>query len=238
MRRAAFGGNAMPARVTILTNKNDIPAMKLKTPKPTDQALADALFDNFITYAAANWQYLAQPGAQKAEDALNSDGPASLACGTIREALKIMFKEVLGLAAQNEDINGYFISKPGLKNFDSRVTGNLFSETGQVLGAHFSTHYFLKCGSKWYDPCLMASYATKEGPIHAKTQLVGNPPIKSVLGLKKSGSGHSLTFFKMEQRAVPGFGSVWKTVKPKDLKAALTKLDWETAKLDPDVKNL
>lgn len=227
----------MSARVAILTNKNDIPAMKLKIPKPSDQALADALFENFITYASANWQYLAQPGAQKAEDALASDGPASLACGTIREALKIMFKEVLDLTAQNEDINGYFISKPGLKNFDSRVTGNLFSETGQVLGAHFSTHYFLKCGSKWYDPCLMSQYASKEGPIHAKTTIVGTS-FKSVLGWRKSGSGPSLTFFKLEQRLVPGFGTTWKTFKPKDFKAALTKQDWEIAKTDPELKHL
>lgn len=228
----------MKARDAILTNKNDIPAMMRKTPRPDDQALADALFTNFIEYAAKNWQYNAINGANTAEDALNSSGVASLACGTIRDALKIMFKDVLGLIAQNEDINYYFITKPGLKNFDNRVTGNLFSETGQVLGAHFSAHYFLKCGSKWYDPCLMAQYMTKEGPVHAKTLNVGIPQSRSVHGLKKAGTGHSLTFFKLDQRPVPGFGSTWKTVKPKDLKAALTKQDWELAKLDPDVKNL
>jgi hypothetical protein len=35
---------------------------------------------------------------------------------------------------------------------------------------------------------------------------------------------------------VPGFGSVWKIVKPRDLKTLLTNDEYAKAKLDPDLK--
>ena len=228
----------MTAREEILSNKNDI--LKLKAEKKLDQqGLADKLFENFVIHAKANWKYAAQPGAQKAADALNGTGAATLACGTIREALKIMFRDELDATAANEDINSYFLSKPGLKNFDSVVTGNVFDETGMgaSLACHFSTHYFLKLGIKWYDPCMTSQYVTREGPVHAYTKNVGLPPQNTIGTLKKAGSGTSLMLFQLQPgRSVPGFGSVWKIVKLKDLKTLLSKGEYDKAKLDPDLK--
>jgi hypothetical protein len=228
----------MTAREEILSNKHDI--LKLKADKKLDQqALADKLFENFVIHARANWKYAAQPGAQKALDALNGTGTATLACGTIREALKIMFLDELNATAANEDINSYFLSKPGLKNFDSLVTGNVFDETGRgtSLACLFSTHYFLKLGTKWYDPCMTSQYVTREGPVHAYTKNVGVPPTSTLGNLKKAGSGTSLMLFLLDRgRSVPGFGSVWKIVKPRDLKTLLPNDEYAKAKLDPDLK--
>ncbi len=229
----------MTARSDILGNKHDI--LKLKADKlTTPVALADKLFENFITYAKANWQYAAQPGAQTAIAALNGTGQATLACGTIRDAFKLMVREDIGQTAANEDINSYFLTRPGLKCFDGRVTGNLFDETGfgTALACHFSTHYFLKVGTKWYDPCLTAQYATREGPVQSYTTKVGGVPATALGGLRKAGVGPSLLVFKLEPptRFVPGFGSVWKLLKKAEFKAALSQQDYAVAKTDPVLK--
>ncbi|TDU28662.1 hypothetical protein DFR24_3037 [Panacagrimonas perspica] len=228
----------MTARADILGNKHDI--LKLKADKKTGAVeLSDKLFENFVMYAKANWLYQAQPGAQKAADALAATGPATLACGTIREALKLMLREDLEQTAVNEDINSYFLTKPGLKCYDARVTGNLFDETGagNALACHFSTHYFIKCNGKWYDPCLTAQYFTREGPVQAYTEKVGPTSANSIASLRKAGTGPALMVFKLEPgRSVPGFGSVWKLIRKNELKAAVTQLDLVKAKADPDLK--
>ncbi len=47
------------------------------------------LFASFVGYATAHWSYAAQSGAQKAKDLLDGEGPKNVACGTLREAIKM-----------------------------------------------------------------------------------------------------------------------------------------------------
>jgi hypothetical protein len=109
------------------------------------------LFAGFVGYAGAHWSYAAQSGAQKAPDLLDGDGSKNVACGTLREALKIMMREDLALTVRNADINERFLTKPSLRCFDSKVKGNVgnHGSTTFDLACHFSTHYFVETGGKY-----------------------------------------------------------------------------------------
>lgn len=228
----------MAAQVDILTFKHDIPTLLRAQAGAT---LVDKLFDNFIGYAGAHWKYAAQQGAQTAEDALAGDGAKTLACATIRKALKIMLNDVLATPSNNVDINEYFVTRPGLKCFDPLVTGNLGNHGSGIfnLGCHFSTHYFLSCNGKYYDPCLTSVYTSAEGPVMWKTSVVkgeklGSPSVPS---LRRAGTGMTLTFLhQLAGRVVPGFGTVWEVLRPQELKGALSKPDYAIAITDPVVK--
>jgi hypothetical protein len=138
----------MSARQEILRNGHDIAALKGKVPA---SQLVDKLFENVVDYASQNWDYAAQPGAQSAEDLLAGTGRKSVACATLRTALKLMIKEDVGDAAvESTDLNDYFVTKLGLKCFDPKVHGNIGNHGSNVynLGCHFSTHYFLKSFGK------------------------------------------------------------------------------------------
>ncbi len=195
------------------------------------------LFASFVGYANAKWSYSAQSGGQSAKGLLDSDGPMNAACGTLREAFKIMLREDLQLnTVTNADINGRFITKPGLKCFDTKVKGNLGNYGKQTfdLGCHFSSHYFVKVANKFYDPCLMAVYTTLEGPIAHKTRPVQGtyPP------LRKAGTGKALIILSIVPgRTLPGFGEVWQILLPAECKrkGVLTPDNLKKLKRDPDV---
>ena len=194
------------------------------------------LFAGFVGYAGENWNYAAQPGAQTAPALLGGDGPKTVACGTLREALKIMIREDLKLTATNTDINEYFISKPGLHCFDSKVKGNVGNHGSPSfdLSCLFSTHYFVETGGKFYDACLTAVYTHRDGPIAHRT-----PLIIGSNHLRKAGKGRSLVVFKqITGRTVPGFGSVWEILTLDECKrpGVLSPKDFQAVKNDPDVK--
>lgn len=193
------------------------------------------LYAGFVGYASANWNYAAQPGGQTASALLSGSGSATIACGTIREALKLMLREDLDLKdVQNADINGYFLTKPHLSCFDPKVKGNVGNHGSQNhdLACHFSTHYFLSTGGKYYDPCLMAVYTSNKGPVACETRSVAGPP-----GLRKAGSGNALVFLHLlAGKSVPGFGSVWEILKPQECKKALSTAEYNALKNDMDFK--
>jgi hypothetical protein len=193
------------------------------------------LFAGFVGYACAHWSYAAQSGAQKAPDLLDGEGTKTVACGTLREALKILVRDELKLTPRNADINERFLTKPSLQCFDSKVKGNVgnHGSTTFDLACHFSTHYFVEVGGKFYDPCLMAVYANGEGPIAHKTSLVRNSN-----NLRMAGKGRSLVILKMlPGRTVPGFGEVWEILVPAECKqkGVLTAQDLQALKSDPDI---
>jgi hypothetical protein len=99
------------------------------------------LFAGFVGYASAHWSYAAQSGAQKAPDLLDGEGTKMVACGTQREALKIIMRDDLKLTARNADINERFLTKPSLQCFDAKVKGNVgnHGSTTFDLACHFST---------------------------------------------------------------------------------------------------
>jgi len=175
------------------------------------------LFRNFVGYASANWKYSAQSGAQTAKNLLDGIGKKSVACGTLREAFKIMVREDLKLTAKNADINERFLAKPHLRCFDPLVKGNVgnYGKETFNLACLFTSHYFVQVAGKFYDPCLMAVYTSLEEPIaHRARSIIGtkNPHIRVV------GTGKALVLLKPVLKAVPGFGSVWLILLPKDVK--------------------
>jgi hypothetical protein len=227
----------MSARQEILNGKfKDTPTGKAAL-RAAGGAVATAdLFAGFVGYASENWNYSAQSGAQTAPSLLSGDGTKNVACGTLREALKIMMREDLKLAATNADINEYFLTKPGLECFDSNVKGNVgnFGATTFNLACHFSTHYFVESGGKFYDACLTAVYSNKDGPIAHRTRLVMGSS-----NLRKAGTGRALVILKqMLGRTLPGFGTVWEILTPAECKqpGVLSAQDLKALKNDPDVK--
>jgi hypothetical protein len=228
----------MSARADILSGKfQKSPAGAGAHAKAGGKGPVADLFASFVGYANATWSYAAQPGGQTAQGLLDGEGTKSVACGTVREALKIMLREDLQLAdVKNEDINEYFLTKPGLECFDNKVKGNVGNHGKATfdLACHFSTHYFVSTGGKHYDPCLMSVYTTQDGPIGHRTKLVQN----SEGALRKAGSGKSLLILNLLRgRAVPGFGSVWELLVPSECKSALPGNLFAALKNDPDVKS-
>jgi len=228
----------MSARADILSGKfQKSPAGAGAHARAGKMGAAADLFASFVGYANATWSYTAQPGGQTAPGLLDGDGPKNVACGTVREALKIMLRDDLQLTdVSNEDINEYFLTKPGLECFDSKVKGNVgnHGRTTFDLACHFSTHYFVSTGGKHYDPCLMAVYTTRDGPIAHRTRLIQG----SEGALRKAGAGRSLLILNLLRgRSVPGFGSVWELLAPSECKAALPRNLLDSLKNDPDVKS-
>lgn len=229
----------MSARDDILAGKfKDSPTGKAALRAAGGNGQTAELFANFVGYASATWNYSAQSGGQTAKGLLDGSGAMNAACGTLREAFKLMLREDLQLnTVSNADINGRFITKPNLQCFDSKVTGNLgnYGQHTFNLGCHFSTHYFVKESAKFYDPCLMAVYTTLEGPVAYKTRPVQGtfPP------MRKAGTGKALIILQLVQgKTLPGFGEAWQILLPAECKAkgVLTPANLKALKNDPDVK--
>jgi hypothetical protein len=212
-----------------------------------DETLA-TLFANFVGYAAANWDYVAQPGSMTALDLLNGNGRKSPACGTLREAMMILVKDELGLTASPAAQNNAFLVRPGLNCFDPKVKGNVGvkgANTPQAYtkGCVFSKHFFLKVGNKFFDPCMKAVYSSEDGPVGGKLETVNkpiglgrmNPPMCTV------GTGRMLVVlmnenYSAKKTIVPGFGSTWIILTPKECKDVLDSDGWKKFKSDRVIK--
>ncbi len=207
----------------------------------------DVLFANFVGYAAANWTYETSSKSSTSEGILNDKegAKAIVACATIGGAFKKLVEEYAPkYATSNESLNSSngkarFLVKPGLKCFDQRVIGNVGNhgaKSPQQFGVatYFPEHYFVKVGSKYYDPCLMATYMTLDGPIlqHTKNISLGprNPP------LMKVGSGRQLMFLQYQQTSpLPGFSGRYFLLTPKECKGLLDADGVAMLKKDQDV---
>ncbi|HEX9564923.1 MAG TPA: hypothetical protein VF981_13160 [Gemmatimonadaceae bacterium] len=224
----------MSARKDILDGKfRNSPAGSEALRKAGGGTLAEH-FASFVGYANATWHYAAQPGGLTATSLLDGDGQQNVACGTLREAFKIILRDDLGIGVANADINEYFLTKPGLQCFDPRVKGNVgnFGRGTFDVACHFSTHYFVQAEGKYLDPCLMSVYSSVNGPIAHRTR-----PIQGSAGsLRKAGTGLALVILRLQQRQVPGFGSVWEILLPAECKKAVAAKDLQALKNDPDIK--
>ena len=124
------GGSMASARESILCFKHDIPAMQ-KDGGLSKMLLADALFENFVEYASANWDYIAEASNLSADALLASADHNRVDCAKLREALKKMFEQDLGLeGVSNATLDssnkcGHFITKPDFHCFDPKVNGNV-----------------------------------------------------------------------------------------------------------------
>ncbi|MGH7627457.1 MAG: hypothetical protein ACREOJ_19325 [Gemmatimonadaceae bacterium] len=151
------------AREEILAGPN--PIATLKTDGATNQQLADNLFINFLSYAKRNWHYIAS--AQAGGDALLAGTATTVPCGGIATALKALFEQDLGIPKTDVEyitISGYVWTKPQYLCFDPQVIGNVRDASNRDYrnGCVFNEHYYLRCGAKFYDPCLSANYSTRD----------------------------------------------------------------------------
>ena len=224
----------MSAQSEILQNKHDI--LKLKE-AGGNADLVGLLFENFLLYAVENWNYAANAGKQTARDLLDGSGGKTVACGTLRDALKILVREQLKLEASDVR-QPRFISRQNLKCFDNRVTGNMGNPGSNdfSLGCYWSEHFFLESGGKYYDPCLAAKYSRENGPV-----LVAMKHIPNATHMVYGGFGRDTILMRsLPNRTSPGFGGVWEVI-PID-KSKITKLlnpkEYAAVKLIPGLRGI
>ena len=245
------GGNAMSARADILSGKfKDTPAAQQAKRAATsgDAELAE-LFAKFVGYAAANWDYVAQPGQMTANQLLEGEGRKSPACGTLREALIALIKDELEINdVGTASVESSFLVKTGLECFDPKVKGNVgnYGARGPndyKVGCVFSKHYFLRSKGKFYDPCMKSVYTAENGPVAGMLEQINkpiglgrkNPPMFTV------GNGRSLIVlmnenYSLNKTTVPGFGATWVILLPKECQDVLDKDGWKLFKQDQRVK--
>jgi hypothetical protein len=228
---AAQGGvTSMTAREDILAHRYmDTPAARTARAAAGAGTVAD-LFASFVGYASVNWDYAASPRTQTARDLLDGDGiRKQAACGTLRDALKLMLREDLQETV-SDAIQHRFLTRPDLNCFDSKVKGNVGYLKSSVfnLGCYFPEHYFLQIGQTYYDPCLMAVYPTDKGPAACFGRNVGE--------LIQLGTGKDIRFLRrLKGKTLPGFESVYELLAPHQCKDALPPLVFETLKKDAQV---
>lgn len=190
------------------------------------------LFANFVGYASASWDYAAK--GNTAKDILTGDGRKFVACGTLREMLMLLFREELNLTVSPQQ-ESHFLCKPSLRCFDSKVKGNVGDHGKPTfdVATRFNEHYFCETGGRFYDPCLMAVYQSKEGPVGQRLK-----PINGGAGeLYKAGTGKALVILHLlRNRPVPGFDSVWEILLPAECKKVLDQRNLQAVKDDLDVK--
>jgi hypothetical protein len=241
----------MSARADILSGEfKDTPAAQQakRAASSGDVDLAE-LFTNFVGYAAANWDYVAQPGRMTADQLLDGDGRKSPACGTLREALMTLIKEELNIDDVGPaSVESPFLVKTGLECFDPKVKGNVgnYGARGPNeygVGCVFSKHYFLRSKGKYYDPCMKSVYTVESGPVAGKLETINkpmglghkNPPMCTV------GNGRSLIIllnenYSLQKTTVPGFGATWAILLPKECEDILDKDGWKLFQKDNVVK--
>ena len=216
----------MSAQAEMLTNKHDI----LKE-KGTINAsvLVDHLFENFMLYATANWNYAA---SGTTGDLLATTGPKTVACDNLATAFASLIKIADDKLKPERSSKNWFITRPELKCFDTKVKGNMGNPGALVaanfnLGCHFSAHYFVKCGDKYYDPCLASTYGSEDGPVSMQTRIVQNSD-----NLRFAGTGRTIILLKPKQMVIPGFSSVFEilSIYKDNLKKILSTKDYEAAK--------
>jgi len=203
------------ARESILCFKHNIPAMQ-KNSSISKMLLADALFENFVEYASANWDYITEASNLSADALLASADHNRVDCAKLRGALKKMFEEDLGLdGVSNANLDssnkcGHFITKPDIHCFDSKVRGNVGNQGSGAfnLGCFFTTH-FLKYGGKYYDACMAATYRSEQEPILHKTRKVGTAQ-SGLENVRWTGTGKATILLRCTPKNVPGFSSCGK----------------------------
>jgi len=231
------------ARESILCFKHDIPAMQ-KDGGLSKMLLADALFENFVEYASANWDYIAEASNLSADALLASADHNRVDCAKLREALKKMFEQDLGLeGVSNATLDssnkcGHFITKPDFHCFDPKVNGNVGNQGGPFnLGCFFTTHYFLKYAGKYYDACMAATYRSEEEPILHKTRKVGTAAA-GLENVRWAGTGKATILLRSTPKNVPGFNKVWEIFKLDEVKRIFSKQELKVIQTTPELQSL
>ncbi len=194
----------------ILEGPVDIAAL-IKDNAPRERRL-DGAFSNLLNYARKNWSYTAS-GNTGGEALLAGTGNAA-PCGGIATALKLVFINGLNVPANDIEyirITGYVWTGPTYLCFDPKVVGNLRkldTPANYNNGCIFNEHYYLKCGEKYYDPCLSISYAVRDQSIKEKfggknVMMIGTNRRLLVT------TSQQTCFLYMPSEPVPGFQGAW-----------------------------
>ena len=154
----------MPILNTILASPNNINELKVR-PNVERNLLHDSVFFNFMRYATAKWHYNAS--STFGGEHLLAGTATSVPCGGIATALKTVFIQGAGIPAHDLEyitISGYVWTAWDYPCFDPTVKGNIFTPGDRSYhhGTIFSQHFYLRCGNKFYDPCLNRSYLARD----------------------------------------------------------------------------
>jgi hypothetical protein len=222
----------MSAKADILTNKHDILKEKGSI---SDAMLVDHLFDNFMQYISAHWHYHATPPNQNPIDLLGGSGAKTVNCDNLSAVFAALIRDIDDKLKPAKASKNWFISKPALKNFDAKVTGNMGNPdaTSFNLGCHFSAHYFVNFNGKYYDPCLSTTYNSETGAVFMETRLV-----PGTNNLRYAGTGNAIILLKPKQKVINGFGGVFEvlSIAKGDPKKRLDKKEYEAASKVPALK--
>lgn len=210
----------MPINDTIFSGPVDIPALLqgnptlLERPK-TPAECVGSLFINFMSYAKKHWSYIAS--AQAGGAALLAGTATQVPCGGIATALKLLIEDKLGLPVEYITISGYVWTKASYLSFDSKVKGNVTKiESPGIFteGCLFNEHYFIKCGGKFYDPCLNSIYTDQNQAIrkhYIASELISKGKIMA------GENANTLLLFD-DKVTVPGWQrGAWRIVKVQEI---------------------
>ncbi|MBI5388183.1 MAG: hypothetical protein HZA90_26255 [Verrucomicrobia bacterium] len=207
-----FFGAAAPVVQAILSRPTDI--LQLKLAGTSLHVIVDRVFNNFVTYARAHWQYSATSGF--GGDDLLAGRTNSVPCGGIAGALQTILKALLGRteAVPRAQFNGYFLAKKEYACYDPLVRGNVRDRAGHYDGAClFSSHHYLQWGGLFYDPCLTHIYTNDR-------QMVAEELVKmtgAVACVKPNPRRNDFIYVNDLANPPHGFGSSWTRVKIGDV---------------------
>lgn len=138
----------------------------------TGLAHVGTLFRNFCDYAKRFYKYRATRDKESTGEKLLASQHGEVAvvdCSVLRNAFKLMARGDLGLVNETSDAvvshNPFFATRLYSKCFDADIHGNVRTATGafaDVSRCVFMQHYFTKVNKLFFDPCLLAIYATEE----------------------------------------------------------------------------
>ena len=194
---------------TILKSPVDIAALKKEN--ASRERLLDGAFCNLLYYAKVNWNYTAS--GSTGGDALLAGTAFSAPCGGIATALRRVFAQGLNIPDKDIEyirITGYVWTGPEYLCFDKKVTGNLrgLDETDYRNGCIFNEHYYLKCGNRYYDPCLSTTYLARNESIKetfAGFNIVSTSTNRKILIT----SDKRTLILYLPNEKVPGFSGAW-----------------------------
>lgn len=178
----------------------------------TRETLLDGAFANLLSYAKKNWSYTAS--AQVGGEALLAGTANAAPCGGIATALKLVFVNGLQVPVKEIEyirVTGYVWTGPTYLCFDPKVTGNLRKLDAPGAygnGCIFNEHYYLKCGDKYYDPCLSVSYVTRDQSIKEKFGGFNMMTIGTNRRFLVTANQQTCILY-MPAEPVPGFQGAW-----------------------------
>jgi len=136
----------------------------------TGPVYLDTLFNNLCRYAQSNYSYNATRVLGLTADMLLASPTGqrkTVDCGCLAAAFALMARENLGVAdAGTECVGaGSWATKEHSKCFDNRIVGNVRTATAHFVTVSrcvFSTHAFARAAGRFFDPCLLTTYQTRE----------------------------------------------------------------------------